>query len=199
MHFMNRARLGEKHKCDQQWYQTLKNTLFAKNWAVSVRDPVKDTQQVLDYLARYTHRVAITNRRIKELIDATVTLSAKNRKQNRTEVDYHQRGGFYPQVPAAQPAHGFGQNPSLRVFGQSQPAGKSILRKSLAEIASGNPNGAGLSRRDDVPANGRRYQLLPLLPPGQNALFGRNPNLPGASANPTRPSVRWLRTSLFYQ
>ena len=85
MHFMNRARLGEKHKCDQQWYQTLKNTLFAKNWAASVRDLVKDPQQVLDYLARYTHRVAITNSRIKELIDATVTLSTKNRKQNRTE------------------------------------------------------------------------------------------------------------------
>jgi len=52
---------------------------------VSVRDPVKDPQQVLDYLARYTHRVAIANSRIQSLQDGMVTFSAKNRKKNRTE------------------------------------------------------------------------------------------------------------------
>jgi hypothetical protein len=40
---------------------------------------------VLEYLARYTHRVAIANSRIKSLNDDMVTFSAKNRKKNRTE------------------------------------------------------------------------------------------------------------------
>jgi hypothetical protein len=52
---------------------------------VDVRDPVKQPQQVLEYMARYTHRVAIANSRINSLKDARVTFSVKNRKQNRTE------------------------------------------------------------------------------------------------------------------
>jgi hypothetical protein len=50
-----------------------------------VRDPLKDPQQVLDYLARYTHRVAIANSRITSLQNAMLTFTAKNRKKNRTE------------------------------------------------------------------------------------------------------------------
>jgi hypothetical protein len=85
MQLLHRAYQREKLKGDPEWYQRLKNTLFAKNWVVSVRDPVKDPQQVLDYLARYTHRVAIANSRIQSLQDGMVTFSAKNRKKNRTE------------------------------------------------------------------------------------------------------------------
>jgi hypothetical protein len=85
MQLMHRACQRGKLTCDPEWYQRLKNTLFAKNWVVSVREPVKDPQQVLDYLARYTHRVAIANSRIQSLQDGMVTFSAKNRKKNRTE------------------------------------------------------------------------------------------------------------------
>jgi len=85
MQLLHRACLRGKLTCDPEWYQRLKHTLFAKNWVVSVRDPVKDPQQVLDYIARYTHRVAIANSRIQCLQDGMVTFSAKNRKKNRTE------------------------------------------------------------------------------------------------------------------
>jgi hypothetical protein len=40
---------------------------------------------VLEYLARYTHRVAIANSRIKSLKNGQVTFTAKNRKKNCTE------------------------------------------------------------------------------------------------------------------
>jgi hypothetical protein len=66
-------------------YKRLKNTLFAKTWVVSVREPVKRPDHVLEYLARYTHRVAIANSRIKSLKNGMVTFCAKNRKKNRTE------------------------------------------------------------------------------------------------------------------
>jgi len=85
MQLLHRACQTQKLTCDPQWYQALKHTLFAKNWVVSVRHPVKDPQQVLDYLARYTHRVAIANSRITSLQDGMVTFTAKNRKKNRTE------------------------------------------------------------------------------------------------------------------
>jgi hypothetical protein len=66
-------------------YDNFKNTLYAKNWVVSVRDPVKRPEQVLEYLARYTHRVAIANSRIKKLENGHVSFTVKNRKKHRTE------------------------------------------------------------------------------------------------------------------
>ena len=50
-----------------------------------MRDPVKRPEHVLEYLARYTHRVAIANSRIKAFKDAKVTFRAKNRKKKRTD------------------------------------------------------------------------------------------------------------------
>jgi len=66
-------------------YGNFKNMLYTKNWVVSVRDPVKRPEHVLEYLARYTHRVAIANSRIKSLKDTRVTFIAKDRKKNRIE------------------------------------------------------------------------------------------------------------------
>jgi hypothetical protein len=66
-------------------YGNFKNMLYAKNWVVSVRDPVKRPEHVLEYLARYTHRVAIANSRIKKLENGMVSFTAKNRKKQSTE------------------------------------------------------------------------------------------------------------------
>jgi hypothetical protein len=66
-------------------YGEFKNMLYVKNWVVSVRDPVKQPEHVLEYLARYTHRVAIANSRIKKLENGMVSFTIKNRKKNRTE------------------------------------------------------------------------------------------------------------------
>jgi len=68
-----------------QAYGNFKNMLYAKNWVVSVRDPVKRPEHVLEYLARYTHRVAIANSRIKKLENGMVSFTAKNRKKKSTE------------------------------------------------------------------------------------------------------------------
>jgi hypothetical protein len=66
-------------------YGNFKNMLYEKNWVVSVREPVKRPEQVLEYLARYTHRVAIANSRIKKLENGYVSFTAKNRKKQTTE------------------------------------------------------------------------------------------------------------------
>jgi hypothetical protein len=83
---MSQACKSENLKFADNSYKKLKNTLFTKKWVVSVRDPVNRPQYVLEYLARYTHRVAIANSRIKALKDGMVTFTAKNRKKNRTEL-----------------------------------------------------------------------------------------------------------------
>ena len=83
---MDQACKNEKIKFAGNCYKKLKNTLFTKKWVVSVRDPVKRPEDVLEYLARYPHRVAIANSRIKALKDGMVTFSAKNRKKKCTEL-----------------------------------------------------------------------------------------------------------------
>jgi hypothetical protein len=82
---MTKACQNGNIKLAAEVYKPLKTRLFSKRWVVSVREPVKRPEQVLEYLARYTHRVAIANSRIKSVKDDRVTFSAKNRKKNRTE------------------------------------------------------------------------------------------------------------------
>jgi len=85
MTYMKRAcRLETLRFADEQ-YQNLKARLYQKPWIIDVRDPVKRPEHVLEYLARYTHRVAIANSRITALKDGMVTFTAKNRKKNCTE------------------------------------------------------------------------------------------------------------------
>ena len=52
--------------------------LYAKEWVVYAKPPFGGPQQVLKYLARYTHRVAISNDRLLSLKDGLVTFSWKN-------------------------------------------------------------------------------------------------------------------------
>jgi hypothetical protein len=86
MQRMSDAIKNDNLKFTGNTYKKLKNTLFTKKWVVSVREPVKQPEHVLEYLARYTHRVAIANSRIKALKDGMVSFTAKNRKKKRTEL-----------------------------------------------------------------------------------------------------------------
>jgi hypothetical protein len=49
-----------------------------KPWVVYAKPPFGGPEQVLKYLARYTHRVALSNDRLLELQDGRVTFSWKN-------------------------------------------------------------------------------------------------------------------------
>ena len=51
----------------------LLDTLYATEWVVYCKPPFRRPQQTLEYLARYTHRVAISNDRIVRSNDAEVT------------------------------------------------------------------------------------------------------------------------------
>jgi Putative transposase/Transposase zinc-binding domain len=53
-------------------------TLYAKDWVVYAKRPFGGPAQVLKYLARYTHRVAISNARLLGLSDGQVTFRYKD-------------------------------------------------------------------------------------------------------------------------
>jgi hypothetical protein len=52
--------------------------LFSKNWVVYCKRPFFGAEQVIEYLGRYTHKIAISNHRIKNIENASVTFSAKD-------------------------------------------------------------------------------------------------------------------------
>lgn len=52
--------------------------LYAKDWVVYSKRPFGGPEQVLKYLARYTHRVAIGNRRLLKLEEGKVTFRYKD-------------------------------------------------------------------------------------------------------------------------
>jgi Putative transposase/Transposase zinc-binding domain len=51
--------------------------LYAVDWVVYAKPPFGGPEQVLKYLARYTHRVAISNQRLESLADGQVTFRYK--------------------------------------------------------------------------------------------------------------------------
>src|SRR5262249_44641256 len=53
-------------------------SLVAQDWVVYAKRPFGGPEQVLKYLARYTHRVAISNSRLLELRDGRVTFRYKD-------------------------------------------------------------------------------------------------------------------------
>ena len=63
-------------------FRKLKNQLFSKNWIVYSKHPFGGPEQVLEYLGRYTHRVAISNNRIVDMENNTVKFSYKDRKND---------------------------------------------------------------------------------------------------------------------
>jgi hypothetical protein len=75
---------------EYNWKQLL-SSLYDGNWAVYAKPPFGSAERVLKYLARYTHRVAISNQRLVSLKDGKVTLRWKDyadgNKQKTMELD----------------------------------------------------------------------------------------------------------------
>lgn len=61
----------------QEW-KALKPKLYEKQWIVYAKSPMGSVVQVVEYLARYAHKVAISNHRILEVGDQTVKFQYKD-------------------------------------------------------------------------------------------------------------------------
>ena len=61
--------------------------LFEQNWVVYCKRPYFGPAQVIEYLGRYTHKIAISNHRIKNIENDSVTFNAK---------DYRHGGKTHP-------------------------------------------------------------------------------------------------------
>src|SRR5680860_271087 len=73
-----RARFTEGLRKRSDLPTDLYGTLFAKEWVVYCKRPFMGPPQVVEYLGRYTHKIAIGNHRIKDLGQDGVTFSVKD-------------------------------------------------------------------------------------------------------------------------
>lgn len=61
-------------------FSRLKKMCYAKNWVVYCEKPFSNSQRLISYLGNYTHRVAISNHRLKEFSNGKVTFTYKDYK-----------------------------------------------------------------------------------------------------------------------
>ena len=64
-------------------FAALVTPLYGQEWVVYAKPPVGGPAQVLKYLARYTHRVALSNARLLSLADGAVTFRYKDYADER--------------------------------------------------------------------------------------------------------------------
>lgn len=57
---------------------SLRRKLYDKNWVVYAKQPFKNAEGVLEYLGRYSHKIAISNHRLKSISDGKVAFSYKD-------------------------------------------------------------------------------------------------------------------------
>jgi hypothetical protein len=62
-------------------FKLLLKALMRKSWVVYAKKPFASPDHVLDYLGRYTHRVALSNNRICSVHNSEVTFSYRDRKK----------------------------------------------------------------------------------------------------------------------
>jgi Putative transposase. len=71
---------SQKYLARDYEFENLLSSLYAKKWVVYCKPPFKNASCVVEYLGRYTHRVAIANSRIICMKDGKVTFKWRDYK-----------------------------------------------------------------------------------------------------------------------
>ena len=70
------------HLKEKRAFNVLLKELYGQEWVVYCKPSFQSAERVMDYLGRYTHRVAISNDRLVKLEGGEVTFRYRDRKDN---------------------------------------------------------------------------------------------------------------------
>ena len=59
---------------------SLRRKLYDKNWVIYAKQPFKNAEGVVEYLGRYSHKIAISNHRITDIKNGQITFRYKDYK-----------------------------------------------------------------------------------------------------------------------
>lgn len=74
------------HLRNTQYFAPLRHSLYQKDWVVYSKRAFSGPEAVIEYLGRYTHRIAISNNRILSLEDGNVTFKWRDYRDNEQKV-----------------------------------------------------------------------------------------------------------------
>jgi hypothetical protein len=72
------------HLKEEHSFKALLDDLYGKEWVVSCKPPFMSAETVIEYLGRYTHRVAISNERLVKLEGNRVSFRYRDRNDHDT-------------------------------------------------------------------------------------------------------------------
>jgi len=111
--------------------------LRRRKWVVYAKRPFAGPAQVLTYLARYTHRGAIANRRLLSLCDRTVSFRWRDYKDdNKSKVMTLEAGEFIRRFLLHVLPDGFHRIRHYGLFANGHRANKLALCRELLEVAA---------------------------------------------------------------
>jgi hypothetical protein len=79
--FRGRFIAALKEQLPEQMTKELVNALYKHKWVVYAKEPFSGPQSVVEYLSRYTHKIAISNHRMQNIEDGKVSFAYKDYKQ----------------------------------------------------------------------------------------------------------------------
>ena len=156
------------HLTDLANFQSVLAPLRRIEWLVYAKRPFAGPEQVLTYLARYTHRVAISNRRLLAIDETHVTIAwrdyrdAGKSKQMRLDADEFMRRFLLHVLP-----DGFQRIRHYGLLANGHRRAKLALIRKLLEVTPPVPDGPDSA--DDAPGG----EAQPLEPPPCPCCGGR--------------------------
>ena len=115
-------------------------SLWEKDWVVYCKPAIQGSRKLLDYLGRYVHRIAITNRRIMAIHKGQVTFEYKDSRDNRWKKCSLPGEEFLRRFLQHVLPRGFHK---VRYYGLLGPRNRSRLRQLQLLLAAKNVKTAG--------------------------------------------------------
>jgi hypothetical protein len=79
--------------------QSIAKSLFAKSWIVYAKQPFGGPKFVMEYLGRYTHKIAISNHRIKSINNKQIQFTYKDyRTGGNTKISSLDSSEFFKKI-----------------------------------------------------------------------------------------------------
>jgi hypothetical protein len=121
---------------DRRAFKRFLAPLRKSEWIVHTKNPFAGPEQVLRYLSRYTHRVAISNRRLVSVDDNGIAFRWKDSRTGPVE-DHEAHGSrVHPPLLDARAAQGLPPHPPLRPVRQQQPCRQHRTRTPAARCCA---------------------------------------------------------------
>ena len=128
-------------------FRTFVRSLYRQAWVVYAKPPFGSPSHVLHYLARYTHRVAISNHRLVDVDRRRRVLSVEGLSPRQSSADAHARGGgVSPPLPPPCPPEALRPHSLLRrprVTLSDRPAPTMSARPGRRERSTARDTGTG--------------------------------------------------------